>query len=57
MKCQSLFSGKNKKNILKCNLKFLPCILIVKIFMILVTLTLFQALVSPVNLLGHIVTF
>ena len=24
MLCQNLFSGKNKKNILKCQLKFLP---------------------------------
>ena len=27
MLCQNLFSGKNKKNILKCLLKFLPRVL------------------------------
>ena len=27
MKCQNLFSGKNKKNISKCLLKFLPRVL------------------------------
>ena len=31
MKCQSLFPGKNRKNILKCLLKVLPRVLSVKI--------------------------
>ena len=39
MKCQSLFSGKNKKNTLKyCMLKFLPRVLNVKELSIFVTI-------------------
>ena len=34
MKCQILFSGKNKKNISKCLLKILPRVLSVRMFFI-----------------------
>ena len=43
MKCQILFSGKNKKNISKCRLlKILPRVLSVKAYVKLLSMTIFM---------------